>query len=542
MHKDQVNFAPLSPLSLMERNSWVFKTKTAVVHGKQRYTYGEFAERIQRCASALKAAGVRKGDRVAYLVPNLPAMLEAHFAVPLLGAVLVAINIRLSPDEIAYICAHSGAKVLVTDTEVAKPLAGHAEKFAGVETFVNVVDEQAGHSLNDAHFQGPEYEDFLRSGRNEELPWKIDDELTPLAINYTSGTTGRPKGVIYTHRGAYVNAIGETLEMGGSPYTNYLWTLPMFHCNGWCYTWGVTAVGGTHVCLRAVRPAEVFRLIREEKITHMCGAPTVLISIANDPEAQKGPFPQPVTIMTAGAPPSPTIIEIMEDRLGARIVHGYGLTETYGPHTTCAWHPEWDALPAAERSRLKARQGVPFIGAGECSVKKPDTMEDAPWDGETQGEVMMRGNNVMAGYYENPVATEEAFRGGWFHSGDIGVTHPGGYIDLRDRAKDIIISGGENISTIEVEKAIVSHPAVLEVAVVAVPDEKWGEVPKAFVTKKAGQEVSAQEIIEHVKERIAHFKAPKYVEFGDLPKTSTGKVQKFKLREKEWTGQEKRIH
>ncbi|MBI4250945.1 MAG: AMP-binding protein [Candidatus Tectomicrobia bacterium] len=542
MPQPQVNLAPLSPLSFMERNSWVFKPKAAVVYGEKRYTYGEFAERIQRCASALKEAGVRRGDRVAYLVPNLPAMLEAHFAVPLLGAMLVAINIRLSPDEIAYICAHSGAKVLVSDTEAAQPLAGHAEKFSGIETFVNVVDEEAGFSLGDAHFQGPEYEDFLRSGRSEGLPWKIGDELAPLSINYTSGTTGRPKGVMYTHRGAYVNAIGEILEMGGSPSTNYLWTLPMFHCNGWCYTWGVTAVGGTHVCLRAVRPADVFRLIREEKITHMCGAPTVLISIANDPEAQKGPFPQPVTIMTAGAPPSPTIIEIMEGKLGARIVHGYGLTETYGPHTTCAWHPGWDALPAAERARLKARQGVPFVGAGECSVKKPDTMEDLPWDGEAQGEVMMRGNNVMAGYYENPAATEEAFREGWFHSGDLGVTHPDGYIDLRDRAKDIIISGGENISTIEVEKAIVSHPAVLEVAVVAVPDEKWGEVPKAFVTRKAGREVSAQEIVEHVKARIAHFKAPKYVEFGDLPKTVTGKVQKFKLREKEWAGREKRIH
>ncbi|MCY3825040.1 MAG: acyl--CoA ligase family protein [Nitrospinae bacterium] len=535
------NFAPLSPLNFMERNHWVYKDKEAVVYGSRRYSYAQFADRVQRCAAALKAAGVGEGDRVAYVVPNVPAMLEAHFAVPLLGALLVAINIRLSPEEIAYICEHSGAKALVADCEWAKPLADKRSKLPGVRTFVNVVDDAAGFGPSDAVFDGPEYEAFIASAQNEKLPWKIGEEGAPLSINYTSGTTGRPKGVMYTHRGAYLNALGEITEVGGSVYMNYLWTLPMFHCNGWCYTWGVTAVGGRHVCLRAVQPAEIFRLIREERVSHFCAAPTVLIALANDPAAREGPFPQPVTIMTAGAPPSPTIIATMEEDLGARVVHAYGLTETYGPHTVCAWHPEWDDLPAAERARLKARQGVPFVMTGECEVRDAE-MRAVPWDGKTQGEVMMRGNNVMAGYYDNPAATEEAFRGGWFHSGDIAVAHEDGYVDLQDRAKDIIISGGENISTIEVEKAIVSHPAILEVAVVAVPDEKWGEVPKAFAVKKEGMEVSEEEIIEHVKSRLARFKAPKRVEFGPLPKTATGKIQKFVLRDKEWAGREKRVN
>lgn len=541
MSELSANFASLSPLNFMERNRWVYKEKEAVVYGSRRYTYGEFSDRIQRCAAALKAAGVKKDDRVAYLVPNIPAMLEAHFALPLLGAILVAINVRLAPDEIAYICSHSGADILVADCELAKPLAGQEGKFPGVRTFVNVVDEVAGFGSSDAVFDGPEYEAFIANSDHENLPWKIDDEMSPISINYTSGTTGRPKGVMYTHRGAYLNALGEMIEMGGSVYMNYLWTLPMFHCNGWCYTWGVTAVGGRHVCLRSTQPSEVFRIVREEKISHFCAAPTVLISLSNDPAAQKGPFPQPVTIMTAGAPPSPTIINEMEGKLGARIIHAYGLTETYGPHTVCAWHPEWDDLPADERARLKARQGVPYVMTGECEAMDKE-MKRIPWDGQTQGEVMMRGNNVMAGYYNNPEATQDVFKSGWFHSGDIAVAHEDGYIDLQDRAKDVIISGGENISTIEVEKAIVSHPAILEVAVVAVPDEKWGEVPKAFAVKKEGMETTEEEVIEHVKSRLARFKAPKYVEFGPLPKTSTGKIQKFKLREREWAGYEKRVN
>ena len=536
-----VNFASLSPLSFLERNQWVYKNKEAIMYGPQKYTYREFSDRVQRCASALKNAGIKPGDRVAYLCPNIPPMLEAHFAVPLLGAILVAMNTRLSPDEIAYICDHSGAKVLIADAELAIPLSTHKEKFSTIETFVNVIDEQAGFGEKDTIFEGPEYESFINSSENNQLPWKIEDELTPISINYTSGTTGKPKGVMYTHRGTYLNALSGILEATGSVYMNYLWTLPMFHCNGWCYPWGVTSVGGRHICLRTNDPAEIFRLIREEKVSHFCAAPTVLTGLSNHPSAKNGPFPQPVTVMTGGAPPSPTIISTIEEELGGKIVHVYGLTETYGPHTVCTWNPDWDTLNNEERAQLKSRQGVPFVITGECDVKDKN-MKSVPWDKKTQGEVMMRGNTVMAGYYENPEATEEAFNGGWFHSGDIAITYEDGYIDLQDRAKDIIISGGENISTIEIEKAISSHESVLEVAVVAVPDDKWGEVPKAFIVKKDNAKVTSEEIIKHVKSKIAKFKAPKYVEFGELPKTSTGKIQKYKLRDQEWTGRKKRVN
>ena len=536
-----VNFASLSPLSFLERNQWVYKNKEAIMYGPQKYTYREFSDRVQRCASALKNAGIKPGDRVAYLCPNIPPMLEAHFAVPLLGAILVAMNTRLSPDEIAYICDHSGAKVLIADAELAIPLSTHKEKFSTIETFVNVIDEQAGFGEKDTIFEGPEYESFINSSENNQLPWKIEDELTPISINYTSGTTGKPKGVMYTHRGTYLNALSGILEATGSVYMNYLWTLPMFHCNGWCYPWGVTSVGGRHICLRTNDPAEIFRLIRAEKVSHFCAAPTVLTGLSNHPSAKNGPFPQPVTVMTGGAPPSPTIISTIEEELGGKIVHVYGLTETYGPHTVCTWNPDWDTLNNEERAQLKSRQGVPFVITGECDVKDKD-MKSVPWDKKTQGEVMMRGNTVMAGYYENPEATEEAFNGGWFHSGDIAITYEDGYIDLQDRAKDIIISGGENISTIEIEKAISSHESVLEVAVVAVPDDKWGEVPKAFIVKKDNAKVTSEEIIKHVKSKIAKFKAPKYVEFGELPKTSTGKIQKYKLRDQEWTGRKKRVN
>ncbi len=536
-----VNFASLSPLSFLERNQWVYKNKEAIMYGPQKYTYREFSDRVQRCASALKNAGIKPGDRIAYLCPNIPPMLEAHFAVPLLGAILVAMNTRLSPDEIAYICDHSGAKILIADAELAIPLSTHKEKFSTIETFVNVIDEQAGFGEKDAIFEGPEYESFINSSENNQLPWKIEDELTPISINYTSGTTGKPKGVMYTHRGAYLNALSGILEATGSVYMNYLWTLPMFHCNGWCYPWGVTSVGGRHICLRTNDPAEIFRLIREEKVSHFCAAPTVLTGLSNHPSAKNGPFPQPVTVMTGGAPPSPTIISTIEEELGGKIVHVYGLTETYGPHTVCTWNPDWDTLNNEERAQLKSRQGVPFVITGECDVKDKD-MKSVPWDKKTQGEVMMRGNTVMAGYYENPEATEKAFNGGWFHSGDIAITYEDGYIDLQDRAKDIIISGGENISTIEIEKAISSHESVLEVAVVAVPDDKWGEVPKAFIVKKDNAKVTSEEIIKHVKSKIAKFKAPKYVEFGELPKTSTGKIQKYKLRDQEWTGRKKRVN
>jgi fatty-acyl-CoA synthase len=438
----------------------------------------------------------------------------------------VPINVRLSGDEIGYILGHSGAKVLLVDQEfesVVKPLD---------LTALRVI------RIDDTGSAGDPYEDFLAQASPEPgEPW-LADEYETISINYTSGTTGRPKGVMIHHRGAYLNALGEILETGMTFDATYLWTLPMFHCNGWCYTWGVTALGGTHVCLRRVEPSRVWDLIDGEGITHYCGAPTVQIGIVNDPRAH--PLERPVTAAVAGAPPSPTLLARMR-ALGFRPVHVYGLTETYGPHTVCAWHGDWDGLPPDEQARLAARQGQGFVMADLVRVVDGD-MNDVAMDAETLGEVVMRGNNVMTGYFEQPDATAEAFRGGWFHSGDIGVWHPDGYIELRDRKKDIIISGGENISTIEVEQCVASHPAVLECAVVAVPDEKWGERPKAFVTLKQGQAATEADIIEHCRAHLAHFKAPAAVEFGELPKTSTGKVQKFVLREREWKGQAKRIN
>jgi fatty-acyl-CoA synthase len=387
------------------------------------------------------------------------------------------------------------------------------------------------------------YEAFLAGGSPEPFPWSLDAEEredATISINYTSGTTGRPKGVMYHHRGAYLNALGEVITVGITTESIYLWTLPMFHCNGWCYPWAVVAAGGTQLCLRAFDAGRVWQLIRVVGVTHLCGAPTVLLALANHPAASGERLAHPLTVTTAAAPPSPTIIGQMET-LGATIVHVYGLTETYGPHTVCAWQPRWNALPPGQRARLKARQGVAYVIADPIRVVDEE-MRDVPADGQTIGEVVMRGNNVMKGYYDDPEATAQAFRGGWFHSGDLGVMHPDGYIELRDRAKDIIISGGENISTIEIEQVILQHHAVLECAVIAVPDAKWGETPKAFVTLRPGAELQADELIAFCRARIAHFKAPRYVEFGELPKTSTGKTQKYVLREREWRGQEKRIN
>jgi fatty-acyl-CoA synthase len=453
-------------------------------------------------------------------------MLEAHYGVPAAGGILVAINTRLSSDEIGYILQHSGSKFLFVDAELEgliKPLD------LGDLKVVRVDDTGAA---------GDPYEDFLAGGSPEHVESWLESEDETISINYTSGTTGRPKGVMYSHRGSWVNAIGEITETGISFDAKYLWTLPMFHCNGWCFTWGVTAVGGTHVCLRRVEPGRIWDMIDREGITHYNGAPTVQIGVVNDPKAHK--LDRPVTVTVAGAPPSPTLLGKLKE-LGFRPVHVYGLTETYGPHTVCAWHEEWDALPAEEQARLAARQGQGYALFDLARVVDGN-MNDVPRDGETLGEVVMAGNNVMKGYFEQPDATTEAFRGGWFHSGDIGVWHPDGYIELRDRKKDIIISGGENISTIEVEQCVARHQSVMECAVVAIPDDKWGERPKAFVTLKPGQSATEQDIIEFCKQHIAHFKAPAAVEFGDLPKTSTGKVQKFVLRDREWKGRAKRIN
>jgi fatty-acyl-CoA synthase len=530
-----VNYTPLTPLSFLARSAYVYPDKTAVVYRDTRYTYSQVRQRVNRLATALQGVGVTHGDRVAFLCPNIPPMLEAHYGVPLAGGILVAINTRLSSPEIAYILNHSGAKVLCVDSELAELIRPIREQLTSLETVVNIYDADVREGLD-----GPEYEAFIDSGSDVLLEKPVEDENQTISINYTSGTTGNPKGVMYTHRSAYLNALGEVLEVGVNSRSTYLWTLPMFHCNGWCFTWGVTAVGATHVCLRRVDPEEVFRLIEVENVSHFNGAPTVLISLTSHPRAKTARFPRKLHVTTAGAPPSPTVIANME-ALGAEIFHVYGLTETYGPHSVCAWHEEWDALPVEERARKKARQGVPYIIAEEMRVVD-EQMQDVSADAATMGEVIMRGNNVMKGYYEQPDASAEAFRGGWFHSGDLAVMHSDGYIELRDRKKDIIISGGENISTIEVENTIYQHPDVQEVAIIAIPDEKWGEVPKAFVAPKPGTQPTAEGIIQFCRNRLAHFKCPKAVEFGELPKTSTGKIKKFELREKEWKGYESRIH
>ncbi len=524
----------LTPLSFLERSALVYPHKTAIVEGDRRITYQEMADRSRQMADALDRSGIGPGDRVAFLCTNIPEMLMAHFSPALLGAVLVAVNVRLSPEEIRYILDHSGAKLLVGEDHLLAGLGEVIPRLSGLSEVVSI--DRAG---TEVHFPVTPFDRFMARGSVRPLPWTVDDEERTISINYTSGTTGRPKGVMYTHRGAYLNALGEIIHSRHSPDTVYLWTLPMFHCNGWCTTWGVTAIGGTHVCLPKVDPADIWSLIDSERVTHFNAAPTVLISLAHAPQAH--PFPQPVTVTTAGATPSPTIIKAMED-LGAQVVHMYGLTETYGPHTVCELQPGVTDLPVEERARFLSRQGVSFIMADPTRVVD-DQMQDIPQDASTLGEVVMRGNNVMKGYFDNPEATQEAFAGGFFHSGDIAVWHPDGYIDLRDRSKDIIISGGENISTIEVEKAIASHPAVLECAVIAIPHERWGERPKAFVVPKIGEKPDRQEIIDHVRSRLARFKAPDEVEMVQtLPKTSTGKIQKFVLRDREWGERDRRIN
>src|SRR3954452_9469668 len=533
-----LSFTPLTPLAFLGRSAEVFPEKTAIVHGDRRVSYREVSGEATRLARALRASGIGPGDRVAYLCPNIPEMLVAHFGVPLAGAVLVAINTRLSPEEVAYICNHSGARLLVADTEFLAPLAPVLPTLRSVQEVFAVTDPSGTAGPDVAHAAHVSYADLLGRGSDDPLPWAVDNELSTITINYTSGTTGRPKGVMYSHRGAYLNALGEITHSRFAPESVYLWTLPMFHCNGWCTPWAVTGIGATHACLRTVRAEVIWRLLDTERVTHLDGAPTVLVTIAN--AAQAHPLEQQLVATVAGAPPSPTVIARMRE-LGARIVHVYGMTELYGPYTVNEWQPGWQARPASEQSRLQARQGVAMVQADPGRVVDRE-MNDVPRDGVTMGEIVMRGNNVMTGYFADEKATAEAFLGGALHSGDLGVMHPDGYVELRDRAKDIIISGGENISTVEVEHAIESHPAVLEAAVVGVPDEKWGERPKAFVVRRPGAEVDEADLLEHLRAHIARYKAPKGVEFLDaLPRTSSGKVQKFELREKEWAGHTSRI-
>jgi fatty-acyl-CoA synthase len=512
----------LSPLNFLHRRAIVMADRTAVVHGERRYTYAQFAERVGRLASALRdGVGLEPGDRVAVLCPNSPAILEAHYGVPAARGILVTINTRLSAGEVEYICDDCEPRLVIVDHELEHLVPDSAKK---------LVVQDTGES-------GDPYEDLLAGGFPEPITNWLGDEEDPISINYTSGTTGRPKGAVYTHRGAYLRALGAAMETGMNARTVHLWTLPMFHCNGWCLTWGVTAAGGRHVCLRKVEPERIWQLLVDERVTHYSGAPTIHINLVNHDRATR--LEQEVTVPTGGSPPSPTLLKRMRE-LNLHPVHLYGLTETYGPVMGCTALPEWDELDLEEQAKLNARQGTTYNCADLVRVVD-DKMDDVPADAETLGEIVMRGNSVMVGYWNMEDESEEAFRGGWFHSGDIGVMHPDGYVELRDRQKDVIISGGENISSVEVEQTISRHEAVNDAAVVAMPDERWGERPKAFVELKDGQSLGEDELMAFCKEHLARFKCPAAIEFGALPRTSTGKVQKYQLREREWAGREKAI-
>jgi fatty-acyl-CoA synthase len=527
LEKNPANFTPLSPLTFIERAAAVYPHHTAVAYGERRYTWAESYARCRRLASALVQRGIGPGDTVAFMGYNTPETFEAHFGVPMSGAVLNTINTRLDAATVAFILQHGEAKILFTDREAA-PVISEALRL--IERPLVVID------IDDPQVQGGEflgettYEEFLLEG-DPAFAWQMpDDEWSPISLNYTSGTTGNPKGVVTHHRGAYLNAINNVLAWELPKHPVYLWTLPMFHCNGWCFPWTLAAVGGTNVCLRRVDVERIYNLIATEGVTHYCGAPTVHYMLINAPAEVRARKKHLVKGMIAAAPPPAAVLQAMEENQ-FEITHVYGLTETYGPAVFCDWHPEWNELSIEEQARMKARQGVRYHMLERLIVANPETLEPVPADGETLGEVLFRGNIVMMGYLKNEKATNEAFRGGWFHSGDLAVLHPDGYIELKDRSKDIIISGGENISTIEVENILYRHPAVLEAAVVARPDEKWGETPCAFVTLREGMTASEAEIIEFCRANLARFKAPKTVVFGSLPKTSTGKVQKFILRE-----------
>ncbi len=528
LDKNPANYVSLSPLTFLKRSADVYPNKIACIHGEQRITWRETYQRCVKLAAALSAQGIGKGDTVSAMLPNIPAMFELHFAVPMLGAVLHSINTRLDAESVAFQLDHAESKAVFIDSEFAAVM-GVAIKEAEVEPFVVDVEDAIFSSKN--LIGEIEYEHLISEG-DEGFKWGLPaDEWDAITLNYTSGTTGNPKGVVYHHRGAYLNAVSNviTWDMGNHPV--YLWTLPMFHCNGWCFPWSLAASAGTNVCLRSVLPKTIYKLIKSEKVDHFCGAPTVLTMLINTPEKHKEGINHKVKVMTAGAAPPAAVIQSMEE-MGFDITHVYGLTETYGPCTVCAWHDEWDELPADEQATLRARQGVRSAMLEDLMVADPDTLEPMPKDGVSMGEIFMRGNNVMKGYLKNPRTTEESFKGGWFHSGDLAVWHEDGYIEIKDRSKDIIISGGENISTLEVESVLYRHCAIMEAAVVAKHDEVWGEKPCAFVTLKEGEEATEKEIIAFCRDNLAHYKAPKRVVFGDLPKTSTGKVQKFVLRDK----------
>jgi len=528
LDKNQANHVALSPLSFLRRAAAVYPDRLAVVHGTHRATWAETYRRCRRLASALARHGIGRHDTVAVMAPNIPATFEAHFAVPMLGAVLNALNTRLDPAAIAFMLEHGEAKVLITDRELSDTV-GRALQMVGKRPLVIDIDDPlggGGELLGEAN-----YEDFLASG-DSNFQWNLPpDEWDAIALNYTSGTTGNPKGVVLHHRGAYLNAVNNVVTWAMPHFPVYLWTLPMFHCNGWCFPWTTALVAGTNVCLRKVEAPAVFDLIRTHRVTHFCGAPVVHNMLINAPAALREGIGHRVHAMIAGAAPPQPVIEGME-RMGFDLTHVYGLTEVYGPASVCAKHPEWDDLTLQQRALRNARQGVSYELQEAMIVADPETLAPVPADGQTMGEILFRGNITMKGYLKNPKATEEAFRGGWYHTGDLAVLDPDGYAKIKDRSKDVIISGGENISTIEVEDVLYSHPGVLEAAVVARPDEKWGETPCAFVTLKSGvQALTAAELIAYCRERLAHYKCPKTVVFGPLPKTSTGKIQKNVLRE-----------
>jgi fatty-acyl-CoA synthase len=524
----------LTPQKFLDRSAVVFPDKVAIQSEGQNYTYAELSRRVNRLASGLRKAGLQKGDRVAFICANISPLLEAHYAVPLAGGVLVPINSRLTAGELAYILNHSGAKFLFAEAEFSSAVRPILGKLDGLKKVVDLLTARGAKPLGELP-----YEEFLASGSPKALPSTLMDEEDLISVNYTSGTTGKPKGVMTVHRGAYLNALGQVIGVGLTSASKYLWTLPMFHCNGWCFVWAVTAVGGTHILLRKFDPAKAWHLIQTEGVTHLSGSPNLFATLLNDPARPKS-LPQPLTFSMGGAQPSPGLIAQMQE-LGIQVMHGYGLTETYGGYTVCEPQPEWQKLPPRERAKLMARQGVPGV-LGDPMRVVDENMRDIRHDGQTLGEVVMRGSTVMKGYYREPEATAKEFRGGWFHSGDLAVVHPDGYVELRARMRDVIIVGGENVSANQVEQTLAQHPDVAEVAVVGVPHEKLGETPKAFVVLADKAKVTARELIAFCRGHLARYKCPTSVEFlAALPKTSTGKVQKFVLREQEWAGEEKRI-
>jgi len=528
LDRNEANYTALTPISLIARTASIWPDRTSVIHGERRFTWGETYARARRLASALSARGIGLGDTVAAMLANTPEMIEAHFGVPMTGGVLNTLNTRLDADALAFMLDHGEAKVLLTDTEFAPVVAAALAKAKVRPYVVDIADMEGpgGELLGEV-----DYEAFIAGG-DPAFDWRSPaDEWQAIALNYTSGTTGNPKGVVYHHRGAYLNALSNIIDWGMPRHSVYLWTLPMFHCNGWCFPWTMAANAGVNVCLRRVEAKAILDAIRAHRVTHYCGAPIVHSMLINAPEEMKAGITHKVSALVAAAAPPAAMIEGME-RLGFDITHVYGLTETYGPAAVCAKHDEWQSLTIGERTERNGRQGVRYTAQEGMTVMDPETMREVPADGETMGEIMFRGNITMKGYLENPAATQEAFAGGWFHSGDLAVLQPDGYVKIKDRSKDVIISGGENISSLEVEDALYRHPAVIAVAVVAQPDPKWGETPCAYVELKPGAAVTEAELIEHCRALVARFKVPKKIVFGELPKTSTGKIQKFVLRER----------